>query len=865
MTEADRLATLERENAKLRKINRVLMDRVERSMDFQGNAFSLFQTAIVLESKVRERTVAVEAALRQIESANSALSLAKEREETAKQRLSEAIEAISEGFILCDPQDRVALFNGKYREIWPASAPFPQPGQSFAELLRLAARTGAVVEAGQDPDRWVERRLHSHRHPGEPFVAQLSSGRWMQISERRTADGGVVGVYTDITEIKASEARRRHRELAEKSALLQATLDNLSQGVCVFDAALRLAAWNRRFFDLLSLPAALAVAGTPLADFLAHPAMRTSCGGPGGPAAPLLTEQQTPDGRVLEIRRNPMPTGGFVTTYADITAHKRSEEALRDSERRIRLVTDAMPALIAYVDNQRRYRFTNKAYEDWFRRPRSEIDGHPMDEVLGAALYGKRSHYVDRALAGEDCVFEMSFPVAGSAVEFALATYVPHRTPTGEVLGFFALIQDVTRERHAADQLREAKETLEQRVEARTAELRQANDALAQAKGEAEQANLSKTKFLAAASHDLLQPLNAARVFAAALAERRMSPRNRTLAENALAALEAVDELLSALLDISKLDAGVLNPSIGDFAIAPLLAAMEAEHSLQAKARGLGLKALGSSLAVRSDSRLLARILRNFISNAIRYTDRGRILVGCRRRGERLLVGVWDTGIGIPADKHEEIFEEFHRLDTDGRERGAGLGLAIVQRIARRLDHDLVLRSGPRGSLFGVMVPLGTAAAASGPPAATAPVTTLTGTIVLIVDNDASVLQAMAALLEGWGCAVLACPSAAGALRRLRALPRPPHLIIADYHLDRGETGLDAIAAVREWAGNAVPALVVTADHGPEILAAVRDNGHHLLTKPVKPARLRSLMAHLLAGRRDGSSQGAAALTPAGR
>jgi PAS domain S-box-containing protein len=843
---SDREAELERENAKLRKINRVLMNRVERSMDFQGNAFSLFQTAIVLESTVRERTAALEAALRQLESSNNQLSVAKEREETAKLRLSEAIEAISEGFILCDAADRVVLYNSKYREMWPDSDAFLAEGQDFAALMRHAALSGAVT-GGEDWPGWAERRLARHADPADPFVIQLGSGRWIQVSERRTADGGVVGIYTDITEIKVAETLRRERELAEKSVLLQATLDNLSQGVCVFDSGNRLVAWNLRFFQLLDLPLDLAGQGTALASFLGHPAMLPRRRRLGLGPVRLVTEEETLDGRVLEIRANPMPDGGFVATYADITARKRSEEEVRDTERRIRLVTDAMPALIAYVDDERRYRFTNKAYEDWFHRPRSQIDGHSMEEVLGRGLYEKRRRHVDMALAGQGSTFEMSFPVEGRRVEHALATYVPHVTEQGDVKGFFALIQDVTRERQAADQLREAKETLEQRVQERTAELSRTNQALAAATIEAERANLSKTKFLAAASHDLLQPLNAARVFAAALCERRMGQKNRALAENTLAAMEAVDELLGALLDISKLDAGIFNPEVSVFKMAPMLAALRAEHSLQAGAKGLSVKVASGGWHVESDARMLGRILRNLISNAIRYTDRGGILLGCRRQGDDVLVGVWDTGIGIPPDKHDEIFEEFRRLNADGRERGAGLGLAIVRRAARMLDHPLVVRSGPKGSMFGILVPLADEARA--PPLAVQavpPAGTFAGRVVLVVDNEPSVLKAMTALLEGWGCVVLPSSSAAEAVARLNLSKRRPDLIVADYHLDQGETGLAAIARVREESKFDIPALVVTADHASDILADVRGQGYHLLNKPVKPARLRSLMAHLL-------------------
>ncbi|MCA1940968.1 MAG: HAMP domain-containing histidine kinase, partial [Caenispirillum bisanense] len=263
------------------------------------------------------------------------------------------------------------------------------------------------------------------------------------------------------------------------------------------------------------------------------------------------------------------------------------------------------------------------------------------------------------------------------------------------------------------------------RVAERTAALLRLNDELRSAKAEAEQANLSKTKFLAAASHDLLQPLNAARVFAGALTERRLSPNNRDLLNNVTAALEAVDELLSALLEISRLDAGVLTTEVRDFSIADLLAQLAGEHAPLAQARGLTLRHVSCGSVVRTDYKLLSRVLRNFLSNALRYTRSGRILLGCRRRPDGLLIGVWDTGIGIPEDKQREIFEEFRRLRAEPDrvgDNGVGLGLAIVERIARRLGHPVIVRSVPgRGSFFGILVPRGSRAALSTPQPVAAP------------------------------------------------------------------------------------------------------------------------------------------------
>jgi len=722
--DASCLARLDRENAKLRKINRVLMERVERNMDYQGNAFSLFQAAIALEGKVQERTAALEAVLHELEAANDAA-------EAARRFLREAIESISEGFLLCDAQDRLVLSNSKFRDMWPELDPCVDPGTPFDAITRRVATSGAVVDARADPDGWVRRRMQAHRAPGELLVVQRPNDRWLQISERRTRDGGTVSLYTDITEIKVSAERHRERELAEKSVLLQATLDNLAQGVSVLDGAGCLVVWNQRFVELLDVDAALVQAGGPIGHLLDFDSVRSGLMPTDGEDAsrPLITEHRTAAGRVLEIRRNPMPGDGFVATYTDITEQRR-----------------------------------------------------------------------------------------------------------------------------AAEQLREAKETLERRVEERTRELRIVNDDLRRAKGEAEEANLSKTRFLAAAGHDLLQPLSAARVFASTLGERRMAPANRGLVQHTLAALTSVDEIIAALLDISKLDAGVQPVTLADFRLSDMFAVLAAEYALVASRKGLRLRFVPCSLAVRSDPHLLGRILRNFLSNAIRYTrSGGRILVGCRRRGEAVLLGVWDTGAGVPGDKFEEIFEEFRRLhDTTERgESGMGLGLAIVQRIARTLGHPLTVASQlGRGSLFGVQVPVAATlpmAAARRPASSpSAAVSGLDGARVLILDHGAPMLQAVTALLDHWGCQTIAGLEALG---RLPTDARAPHLIIASHHPGGGESGLEAILSLRDRLEACIPAVVIAAAHSDALQARVQQAGCHMLTEPVRRGKLRSLMTHLLRDR----------------
>jgi signal transduction histidine kinase len=429
-------------------------------------------------------------------------------------------------------------------------------------------------------------------------------------------------------------------------------------------------------------------------------------------------------------------------------------------------------------------------------------------------------------------------------VRHALATYVPHFGEGGRVLGYFALIQDITERKQSAEALREAMEGLEQRVEERTAELREA-------KAAAERANFSKTKFLAHASHDLLQPLNAARLFVSAMADLEQTPQNRTLIENTDLALQAVEDLLGTLLDISKLDAGAVEAEVTDFPVESLIRTMATELGPLAAERGLDLRVVRSSAVVRSDIRLLRRIVQNFLSNALRYTRRGKVLLGCRHVPGGLRIEVWDTGPGIPADKLTEIFEEFRRLDASGdrRDRGMGLGLAIVERVARKLGHRVGVRSRPdRGSVFSVTVPLGVAPR-RGSDARLKPNANgdrLAGTVVLVIDNDASILAGMEALLRGWGCHPVPAAGSREAVAALDRMERAPDLAIADYHLEGGETGVGALDAVARHCGLAVPAVVITADRSAEIQAEVAGAGHHLLNKPLKPARLRALLTTLL-------------------
>jgi Na+/proline symporter/signal transduction histidine kinase/CheY-like chemotaxis protein len=417
-----------------------------------------------------------------------------------------------------------------------------------------------------------------------------------------------------------------------------------------------------------------------------------------------------------------------------------------------------------------------------------------------------------------------------------------NRMPDG---GLVTTFTDITPSVKAAEALERANATLERRVRERTKELTRLNTELERAKAEADDANVSKTRFVAAASHDILQPLNAARLYVTSLSERQRKGEDAGLVQNIDASLEAVEEIFAALLDISRLDTGAMKPEKTDFRVDDLLARLDVEFAPLARAKGLDLRFMPCSLTVRSDRRLLRRLLQNFVSNAIKYTPSGGVLVGCRRRGGKLRIDVYDTGIGIPHGKRRAVFKEFHRLDQGARvARGLGLGLSIVERIARVLDCEVALTSVVgRGSRFSVEVPRAKAAAAE--PAVQAMTRgnagRLTGTVALCIDNERSILDGMEKLLGGWGCRVLTAADLAEALAAIDASGLEPDGLLVDYHLDGGN-GVSAIAELRRRLGHPVPAILITADRSVHVREEAQAEGVHLLHKPLKPASLRALI-----------------------
>ncbi|WP_175625258.1 MULTISPECIES: hybrid sensor histidine kinase/response regulator [Oxalobacteraceae] len=373
---------------------------------------------------------------------------------------------------------------------------------------------------------------------------------------------------------------------------------------------------------------------------------------------------------------------------------------------------------------------------------------------------------------------------------------------------------------------------------------------LAIEKEAAERSNLAKSRFLAAASHDLRQPVHALSLYLGVLREQDLNPKSRQLVDHIGRATLAMGGLFDGLLNISRLDAGVIRPQRRHFRLAPILEQLLLEYTPQASAQGLRLRLhRGPWPVVQSDPVLLDRILRNLVDNAIRHTRNGGVLIGCRRRGNTLRIEVWDSGVGIAAAEQENIFMEFHQVDNPERDRskGMGLGLAIVRRTADLLKHPLTLRSRPgRGSVFSLSLPLGDAHTAD-PVAHKAEVPKADGQWIFVIDDDADNLQGLRLLLETWDYKVVTGHSGDDILQAAAHCPHKPDLILSDFRLRAHETGIEVIDRLHEeYADDTIPAVLLTGDTDPRRLIEASARAWPLLHKPVDAAHLRRVLAQML-------------------
>jgi signal transduction histidine kinase/CheY-like chemotaxis protein len=552
----------------------------------------------------------------------------------------------------------------------------------------------------------------------------------------------------------------------------------------------------------------------------------------------------------LQVSEHRTADGGTVILQTDVTEIIRLERLERgrmldDQARVIRATLDHINQGVCIFDETRRLVGWNERLGALLAIPVARLRmGASFDYLLqrfaeevefGEGMTDRRlTAWVHGAMPRAPLSFEVRR--GGGLILDVFAQEMPDR-------GFVMSFTDVTAERAAIDGLSRANETLEARVMERTLEL---EDAL----GHAERANAARSRFVAAASHDLLQPLSAAKLFIASIEDERIDTRSREALEKAQNALVSVENILSALLDISKLESGRAAVSVGPVRLDRLLRQLQDEFAPLAARKGLDLRVMPWGAVVASDPAYLRRILQNLIGNAIRYTQRGRVLVGARRRGGMVRLEVWDTGPGIPEEEQDNIFKEFRRLNAPASaSEGMGLGLAIVERACGLLGHPLGLTSVlGRGTCFMVQVPLADEAVPMLPAAGRRARPAMQDRIAFLVENDGDLRRAMVLLLEKWGVSVLDAASGEEALALIEEIGILPDCVLVDQQLGAGMTGLEFIGRLHGMHG-AVPARLITANRAQEVQAMCAEMGVEVMTKPIDARALEAFLDGLPAAK----------------
>jgi len=620
------------------------------------------------------------------------------------------------------------LESGRFLRTQITTVPSRPLNLSVQDCYLLVKRFAGETEA----KRLLQRNL---KQPDE--LQQLAPANLLQAAERSLAavvGGASMRLIMDASGRHAAlplESVARFVDEASQvfqfnQALLRSTIDNISQGISVVDADLRLIAWNQRYIDMFSYPPGLVEVGKPVADVIRFNLQRGLIDSHDieaeilkrlsylkqGSAYKFQRRQQ--DGRVLEMQGNPLPGGGFVTTYSDVSA---------------------------FIDTQQQ---------------------------------------------------------------------------------------------------------LEQRVDERTAALQRLNAQLQQAQQQLEQSAQAKTRFFAAASHDLMQPFNASALFASLLRDKQTEPELKQLSQNLISSLNSAEELLGAILELTKLDSGVISANPQPVSLHSLLDDIARDAAILAQEKGLILHYQPSKLAVQTDRKLLKRVIQNLLANAIRYTESGKVLLGVKRRGNQLQICVLDTGIGIAEQDQQRIFDEFQQ-GAQQNQKGLGLGLAIAKRISTILGHRLAVHSAlGHGSCFSVTLPRSTLAIPRVLPVSSPQNSaSFTAKTVLLLDNEPQLRAAVTELLRSWQIDVTAVGQPSEALEALQQGLKPD-LLLFDYHLDHGATGVEVANQLYAHFSVQAPVIIHSADHSEQIREAALNAGYYFLLKPLKPAALKKLFARLL-------------------
>lgn len=742
---------------------------------------------------------------------NAELAASRRALRDSEQRLRTILDSVTEyAIISTDDRGRITGWNAGARNIlgWEADEIL---GREIGTIFTPEDRAHGMPEREMsearsrgraEDERWCLRR------DGERFLAR---GMVMPLGDDEVR--GFLKILRDRTQ-------ERRAEEAVKAAERRATdiIESISDAFIALDRDYRITYQNLRGEQLTGQPLD-AIRGKRVWEqwpAMIGTASEAACRRTMEGRVPTEVVERFGDDRNhiwVEIRYHPTPEG-LGSFFRDITERKHAEEALEASHGRMAKILESIGDGFYAVDQDWRFTYVNRRAEQWWGRRREELLGkvvwEEFPQSVGTAPYeanlqaARERHSVHvEALSG----------ITGMWQEMDI---YPGET------GLSVYFRDIT-------------------------ERKRAEEALHRAKKEAEQANKSKSRFLAAASHDLRQPMQSLLLFLDVLKPHVM-PGGCEALKHLGRGLDAMGDLLDSLLDISRLDTGVVQPSVRDFPIGDLVEQIGGACLPVAVAKGLTFRVDSCQVVVRSDRTLLGRMVRNLVENALRYTEAGEISIGCREGPDHLLIEVRDTGIGIPPEHLERIWEEFHQVENAERDRnrGTGLGLSIVQRLSSLLEHRIDVTSVlGKGSVFSIEVPLGEATAVSDAP------TTAggggKGRFAVLVDDDAIVLLGLKATFEGWGYEVLAAGSADQALERLMEMGRRPDLVVADYRLREGRSGTEAILRLREACGIEVPGIILTGETGMEIMHEAQAHGLDVIHKPVTPRQLGEVLDRVLA------------------
>ena len=750
--------------------------------------------------------------------------------------LSEAIESMTDGFVWFDNEGRLVLCNRKYRDLYPRLAGDLKAGASYSELMKLAFDRDQFTVLAADERAILERPPSSLFSEHPTFRTKTSEGRWIEAHNHPLDDGGFIGIRFDVTDQVAAEeavkeSEQRFRDFAQSGP----------GGFWEMDESLRFAS----FLDVQkghgrARPTAAEATGRTLWELFAGDVesdQRWSALRQDLQARRLIKDLRaaytSPEGERFYWRINGKPYydragrfRGYRGVAEDETAEVEARQRAEAAEVRLIDAIESISGGFALFDADDRLVLCNQIYRG---------------RAFGGGLYvytGASFEEIARANAYNGCIVGLDSDAEKD--EWVHQRTAAHRAAQGsfEINWYdgriFMLSDRRTHDGGIAT------------VTTEITELRRAREI-------AEQANRATTRFLAAASHDLRQPLHAIELFVAALEATVNDDEALGIIGDLREATNAAGRLLTALLDVSELESGKFEGRFMDFPVQQLLDRMVRVFGPQARERGLTLRMVPSSHVIHSDPNLLERILGNLLSNAVRYTQEGGILLGCRRRRGKLRIEVWDTGLGIPEGERQRIFEEFHQLDNLARERrrGVGLGLSIVRRLANVLGHEIFLHSvRGQGSVFAVELDL-TGKSVDlplRPRAGRAAAPMPRRTTVLVIDDDLQVRKGMVRALESWGCRVKTAGDYDAAAEIAASAPEAIDLIIADYRLPRACNGVRAAGRLRVLCRRMLPVLIVTADQGQEELQEIADQGFPALQKPVNPDALRAAIASLLEG-----------------